>query len=65
MKKVKIKLEDWVYTCGDGCCTTYGTTTTVNGVELDNINEDRGTIIQKILEHLGFEVDLEETYEED
>lgn len=62
MKKLNIELNDWMYECGDGCCTTYGTTTKVNGVEIDNINEDREIILQKVLEHLGFEVEIETTY---
>jgi hypothetical protein len=61
--KVKINLRDYVYTCGDGCCTDYGTVTTVNGVELDCHNEDRVTILTKVLEHLGYEVEIEESYD--
>jgi hypothetical protein len=34
MKKVKINFKEYMYQCGDGCCTEYGTITTVNGKEL-------------------------------
>ena len=60
--KVKIELDEYSYNCSDGCCTDYGTTTTVNGVELDLHNQDVGTILEMVLEHLGYEVELIETY---
>lgn len=63
MKKVKITLHDYSHTCGDGCCTDYGTVTTVNGKELNFYNTDRYTIIEGILTELGYEVEIEETYD--
>jgi hypothetical protein len=60
--KVKIELDEYIYNCADGCCTNFGTTTTVNGVELDLNNQDAGTIVKMVLEHLGYEVELIETY---
>ena len=64
MKKTKIKIEmdEWMYDCSDGCCTNYGTTTKVNGEEMPLINQDAGTIVRMVLEHLGYEVELIETY---
>ncbi|MEK6829081.1 MAG: hypothetical protein AABY15_03060 [Nanoarchaeota archaeon] len=41
-KKVKIELNNYHHTCGDGCCDNYGTITTVNGVQLECHNEDAG-----------------------
>jgi len=64
-EKLKIELIDWDYTCGDGCCTTYGTTTIVNGVEMPSNNQDAETILRMVLEHLGYEVEIEQKYEED
>ena len=61
-KKIKIELNAYMYDCADGCCTNYGTVTKVNGTELEFHNEDAGTIVTKILEHLGYEVELIETY---
>ena len=61
-QKIKIEIDDWMYDCGDGCCTNYGTTTTVNGKEMPLINQDSGTIVRMVLEHLGYEVELIETY---
>ena len=60
--KVKIELNNYDYDCGDGCCTNYGTITTVNGAELDCHNQDAATIVKQILEHLGFQVELIEKY---
>ena len=61
-KKVKIELDEYCYNCGDGCCTNYGTTTTVNGKELDLHNQDVGTILKGVLEELGYSVEIIETY---
>jgi hypothetical protein len=61
-QKIKIEMDEWMYNCSDGCCTEYGTTTKVNGEELPLINEDTGTIVKMVLEHLGYEVELIETY---
>ena len=60
--KIKIEIDDWTYDCPDGCCTNYGTTTKVNGEEMPLINQDAGTIVRMVLEHLGYEVELIETY---
>ena len=63
MKKVKVEINDYTYDCADGCCTDFGTQVIVNGVELDLHNQDTGTIVRQILEYLGYEVELIETYE--
>jgi hypothetical protein len=55
---LKIKLIDYEYSCGDGCCYNYGTITTVNDVELPCHNQDAGTILEQVLEHLGYEVEI-------
>jgi len=62
-KKIKIELHDYSYTCGDGCCTEYGTITKVNGVELDFRNTDTPTILRGVLEFLGYEVEIGLTYD--
>jgi hypothetical protein len=60
--KLKIQLNEFSYTCGDGCCDNYGTNVYVNGVEMPLINQDTGTIVKQILEHLGYNVEIIETY---
>ena len=60
--KIKIEIDEWMYDCSDGCCTNYGTTTKVNGEEMPLINQEAGTIVRMVLEHLGYEVELIETY---
>lgn len=62
MDKLLIELNEYSTTCGDGCCTDYGTTVKVNGTELACTNLDTGTIIKQILEHLGYEVEIKSTY---
>lgn len=63
MNKVKIHFREYWYKCGDGCCDDYGTITTVNGEELDFRNEDTSTIVQGILEKLGYEVEITHDYD--
>lgn len=65
MKKLEIALTDWTSECADGCCTDYGTTIKVNGKVLENNNSDRTTILEKVLEHLGYEVEITEDYLEE
>ena len=57
-KKVKVELTDWTWSCADGCCTNYGTTVLVNGEEMPLQNQDRATIIEQILTHLGYEPEV-------
>jgi hypothetical protein len=61
-KKLEIVLDEYNYKCGDGCCDHYGTTTTINGEELQNHNQDAGSILEQVLIHLGYEVTIKETY---
>lgn len=60
--KIKITLDEYNTTCGDGCCTDYGTVTYVDGVEMPCHNQDTPTVVTQILEHLGYEVDIELLY---
>jgi hypothetical protein len=69
MKKVKITLEEWDYTCGDGCCFSYGTKIYLNGKELEHPNpevddnsyvgDDVTTALLAVLKDLGYEVEIE------
>jgi hypothetical protein len=69
MKKVKIILEDWDHTCGDGCCYSYGTKIYLNGKELEHPNPevhdnsyvgmDVDTALRAVLKELGYEVEVE------
>jgi len=54
-KKIKVELNDYFYSCGDGCCDEYGTVVKVNGQELPYRNEDVPTILMQVLEFLGYE----------
>jgi hypothetical protein len=61
-KKLHIKLEEYEYACGDGCCHISGIITSVNGQEMPLRNSDAMTILQQVLEHLGYEVEIECVY---
>jgi len=60
--KVKVELHEEYYECGDKCCSEYRTTTHVNGKELDLTNQDTATILKAVLEELGYEAEVIETY---
>lgn len=60
-KRLSIKLEDWHYQCGDGCCDMYGTEITLNGKACDNLyaGDDVRTSLEFVLTELGYEVDID------
>ena len=74
MKKLKITFEDWDYTCGDGCCTSYGTYISLNGERLEHPNlevhdnsyvgMDIENSLEAVLKKLGYEVEFEHKHEE-
>ena len=61
-QKLNIDMQEYYNTCGDGCCTDYGTIIKVNGVELPSHNQDAYTILKNVLEFLGYEVEINETF---
>lgn len=61
-EKLNIDIQEYYYNCGDGCCTNYGTIIKVNGVELASHNQDAYTILKNVLEFLGYEVEINETF---
>ena len=61
-QKLKIDIQEYYHTCSDGCCTDYGTIIKVNGVELASHNQDAYTILKNVLEFLGYEVEINETF---
>jgi len=60
-KLVDINLHDFGYSCGDDCCYNYGTKVTVNGNEMPYYNDDVRTILEQVLTHLGYEVEITNT----
>ena len=62
MEKLKIELNEYNSTCGDGCCVNYGLEVKVNNVPLFCENTDLPTQIHQILTHLGYEVEIIESY---
>lgn len=58
-EKLKIKMTDYGYSCGDNCCYNYGTITEVNGHQMAIRNQDAATILECVLEFLGYEVEVE------
>lgn len=76
MKKPKLYIEliEWDSTCGDGCCTNYGTSIKLNGEEVEHYDEDQvinayvgsdvEVALKSVLKKLGFEVTVKHKYEE-
>ena len=53
--EVLIELEEWNHTCGDGCCSTYGTNIYINGEQIedeDGMNPHQ--LLQAVLTKLGY-----------
>lgn len=65
---LEIELEDWDYTCGDGCCYLYGTRIIMNGEEVphplgeleDNsyIGSEVELALEAVLKKLGYNVKI-------
>ncbi len=64
-EKLKIELKEYEYRCPDGCCYDYGTMVKVNGEETLCHNQDLESILTRVLEHLGYEVEIERIYDYD
>lgn len=60
MEKVIIKLKDWDYHCGDGCCYMYGTTIEVNGQQCDNeyAGGEVVTALEFVLNKIGIDHEI-------
>lgn len=56
---VKIKLHEWTYECGDGCCFDYGTEVSVNEKVISKNTDDIGGVIQAILNELNINCEIE------
>jgi hypothetical protein len=53
-KELKITLQDYNWSCGDGCCDESGTIIKVNDVELYERSDDRDFLLISVLKHLGY-----------
>lgn len=64
-QKVKIELREWDFDCGDGCCNNYGTEIIVDGKLCDNqyTGSDVAASLRFALETLGYDVEIEETFD--
>jgi hypothetical protein len=63
MKKVLVELEYYEYSCSEpGCCFESGCNVKVNGKRLFYTNEDTETILEQVLEELGYKPEIITTY---
>ena len=63
-KKPKIEINEWHYTCADGCCDNYRIEVSVNGVKCED--QHAGECAEKtldfVLKQLGIEAEIIKTY---
>ena len=57
---ITIKLKEWDYECGDGCCYEYGTSIEVNGEQCDNEHAGGEVVsaLEFVLTKLGIEHEI-------
>ena len=55
---ITLTLEDWEYTCGDGCCYEYGTDVMINGEKVSTYQISLEQTLREVLEHLGHKVEI-------
>lgn len=60
-KTLNITEEWWEYTCGDNCCYESGADVFINDGEAVNLSEGITPDTIKVLEHLGYTVNTENT----
>lgn len=71
---MKITLKEWDHTCGDGCCTDYGTQILIDGKEVEHYDKDIvvntyvgcdvEVALRSVLKHLGYgNVEVERVYD--
>ena len=53
IKQIKVSKRPYDYECGDGCCSEYGETWSVDGVEVAHGPCDDNRL-QQLLKHLGY-----------
>lgn len=57
-KKIKIRLQDYQWTCGDGCCHEYGWNLHIDDDKRINILfNDPEELIRQLLIQLGYKED--------
>lgn len=54
---IKLSKRPYYYECGDGCCTEWGETWYVNGVEVCSGPCDDNRL-QQLLDHLGYDASI-------
>lgn len=62
MEKLIINLHDYEAVIENSRLTEYRTITTINGVNLPNEDPNPTAILKQVLEHIGYEVEITETY---
>ncbi len=60
MKKIKIGLKSYEYTCGDNCCYEQGESIYINDEHIGDISlASIPDALVSVLSHLGYDVSIE------
>lgn len=62
MRKIKIELHDYSHDCEDVCCTDCVTIVDVDGIEMPYRYQDTFTILDQVLNPVGYDVEVVETF---
>jgi hypothetical protein len=57
LKKTKITIKDYHYTCGDGCCDEFGYDIFINDERISSVNifED---VLEAVLKNFGINAEI-------
>lgn len=62
--KHEIIFSNWHNSCGDGCCSDYGSEIYVNGVSVTRYYTDTASSLQLVLEALGIDATITEEWDD-
>lgn len=53
-ENLTVSFKDWHWQCGDECCDEYGTSMSINGVQvIQDIENNHDDIVRELLQSLG------------
>lgn len=59
----KIVIQDYHYSCSDGCCDEYGSNLYVNGKEVGTYSEIDENMLEDVLREFGIEAEVKHEYD--
>lgn len=60
----KVVIQDYHYSCSDGCCDEYGSHVYVNGKEVGSYSDGiDANVLEDVLKELGIQAEVEHEYD--